>query len=191
MKSRYIPFTQQPYLCVAACLQMVMYKNNIPLLPQEEIANALGLIVPKKDGGLFRSVETAEEPPKSGWGTRIQEQEYDPNKVLPPLSIPLKMKRYGIKEIRTEAKLTRLLEDIQGKNRDALLCFDYGRLWDIPNSGGHVCVFDFVKDGYVYMVDPERNVPKLRKAKIDRLIDAINFHGDDNATGVWVFTKIR
>lgn len=161
-------------------------------MPQEDLANALGLVVPQKDAGLFRNAKTAEKPPKSGWGTQIQNEEYNPNNVFPTLSIPLKMKRYSIAEIENEANLTRLLEGIQERDEDALLCFDYGRLWDIkPSNGGHVCVFDFIKDGYIYMVDPERNVPKFRKVKTRKLLNSVNFHGDNNATGVWVFSKLE
>lgn len=62
MKSRYIPFTQQEYCCVPACIQMVMYKNSIPLVSQEDIGNALGLTVPEEDAYLFKSPQTGEKP---------------------------------------------------------------------------------------------------------------------------------
>lgn len=82
--SRYIPLTQQPYCCVPACFQMIMYRHGIPLVPQEELAYELGLIVPEKDTYLFGKVRSGEKP-SSGWGTQIQKDEYDPNKVFKSL----------------------------------------------------------------------------------------------------------
>lgn len=37
--SKYIPFTQQKWLCTPTCIQMVMLRHNIPLVPAELIGN--------------------------------------------------------------------------------------------------------------------------------------------------------
>jgi hypothetical protein len=58
--SRYVPFTQQPACCVPTCIQMVMYKNDIPLIPSEEIGYPLGLIVHGDDlRKILEQVEVA------------------------------------------------------------------------------------------------------------------------------------
>jgi hypothetical protein len=168
-----------------------MYKRSIPLIPQDELAYELGLTVPEKDIHLFSKVRTGNKP-KSGWGTQIQDKRYEPNKIFSKLGIPLKFKRLGIKEIKDRSNLVSLLTNIQNSDRDAMLCFDYGRLWDIePSNGGHVCVFDYIDGDEIFMIDPERNVPKHRGTTPDKLLSAINFHGDDNATGIWLVESTK
>jgi hypothetical protein len=61
--SRYIPFTQQTSCCVPTCIQMVMYKLGIPLLPAEEIGYHLGLTVHPDKSYLFYNVRTSTKPP--------------------------------------------------------------------------------------------------------------------------------
>src|SRR4051812_21672916 len=87
-KSRYVPFTQQKFCCVPTCLTMVMYRHGIPLQPAEDIAYALGLTVPEEDVWLFDRVRTGERP-SAGWGTQIYKPEFEINKVLGEIKIPL------------------------------------------------------------------------------------------------------
>lgn len=175
---------QQPYCCVPTCFQIVMYRRGIPLLPQDVLAYQMGLTVPKKDSYLFSKVRTGSKP-SSGWGTQIQKREFNPNTVFPKLGIPLSIEQSFIKGFKDPEDLRSLLIDIQNKDGDALLCFDYGKLWGLPRRGGHVCVFDRIEGDNVYIVDPERSVPKYRQANLEKLYAAMNFHGDDNSTGVW------
>lgn len=188
MKSRYTPLTQQPYCCVPACLQMVMYKHGIPLLPQEDMAYELGLVVPEKDAHMFNKVRTGEKP-SSGWGTQIQKEEFSANSFFRSHNVPLDLKRVGTRDFKDKEGLRKLLQGIQVSDRDGLLCFDYGKLWSLDFSGGHVCVFDHIEGDTVHIVDPERNVPKYRQTTLDALFAAMDFHGDHNSTGVWLIEK--
>jgi hypothetical protein len=189
MSSRYIPFVQQPYCCVPTCFQIVMYKRNIPLLSQDELAYEMGLMVPEKDAYLFNKVHVSDEP-SSGWGTQIQKEQFHPNTVFPRLSIPLRVEQLFIKDLKDQNGLKTLLQAIQKEDGDALVCFDYGKLWDLTIKGGHVCVFDRIDGNAVYLIDPERNVPKYRKTDIGKLFEAMDFHGDENAAGVWNIHKV-
>lgn len=190
MKHRYIPFTQQPYLCVAACFQMIMYRHNLPLVAQEELAYEMGLTVPEKDVYLFEKARTGAKP-SAGWGTQIQKDEYSPSSVFSKFNIPLSFKRIGAADFKNPEGLRELLQNAQAEDADAVLCFDYGKLWDIvPSNGGHVCVFDRIEGDNVHIIDPERSVPKYRTTTITKLFDAMDFHGDNNATGVWLIEKV-
>lgn len=185
---KYIPFTQQPYCCVSACLQMVMYRHDIPLVEQEDLAYELGLIVPKEDAILFQKVRTSEKRPISGWGTQIQNPKYEINKVLSKLGIRLRVN--AMTDIDSIEQLRQILSEVIEYDKDALLCFDYGTLWQLEYSnGGHVCVFDKLEGDTVWLVDPERNVPKSRKVDIHQLYKAIISHGRENMTGVWIVQK--
>lgn len=146
----------------------------------------MGLTVPEKDAGLFTKVRTGERP-ASGWGTQIQKPEYDINKVFSAHDIPLSANvdtgPFTLDSLRQR------LDDIQKQDGDALLCFDYRVLWGGTPGQGHVCVFDHIDGDDVWMVDPWPDVPKLRKASLQNLAKAIDFHGAHNTCGVWEITK--
>jgi hypothetical protein len=183
---RYTPFTQQPYLCVAACLQMVLYRRGIPLLEQEDIANELGLIIPEEDLKYFAHARTGEMP-SSGWGTQIQNDQYSMQKLFDKQAWPLNFTRYS--EIHSVDELREKLLQVQHDNgADAMLCFDYGILWGLKDHGGHVCVFEKIEGDIVHIIDPERNVRKRRQADIHDFFKAIDFHGAQNAAGIWMIS---
>lgn len=180
----YVAFTQQPYLCVAACLQMILYRRGIALPEQETIANELGLIVPAEDMYLFAHARTGNRP-SSGWGTQIQDERYSMQNLFDKNGWALTFKRYS--DI-TSAEVVRkkLLEVQASDDMDAMICFDYGVLRGTETSGGHVCVFDRIEGETVHMIDPERNVPKRRIATLRQLYTAMDSHGAQNAAGIWI-----
>lgn len=93
---------------------------------------------------------------------------------------------FASKDFKSPDDLGELLKDVQSKDGDALLCFDYGKLWGLDYSGEHVCVFNSIDDKEVAIIDPEKNVPKLRTTTLENLYKAMEFHGDHNSTGVWL-----
>jgi len=184
-KSKYIPFTQQRYCCVPTCLTMVMYRRGIPLQPIEDIAYALGLTVPEEDAWLFDKVRTGEKP-SAGWGTQIYKPEFEINKVLKEIDIPLTVDVDT--SIKSVGELRAKLQKVQDADGDALLCFDYGKLWDLDIKGGHVCVFHGLDGDSVWMIDPGLQAPRNRKVSLEKLFEAIDFHGPHNSCGVWTIT---
>ncbi len=88
--SKYIPLTQQKWLCTPTCIQMVMLRHNMPLVPAELIANMMGLIVPEEGLKYFWNTRTGQKPP-AGWGTQAGKPQYGPNFVFKKLGISLKM----------------------------------------------------------------------------------------------------
>jgi len=188
MKSRYIPFTQQPYCCVPACIQMVLYKNDLPLKSQEEIGNALGLRVRPESAHLFENVSTQE--PKTGiWGTQIGNQRYEINDAFKNLGIPLAVTIQHIKDIKSADELEKMLYEVEQTGGDALVCYKYGVLWNTDSNSGHVSVFDRIIDGKIRLVDPEQQVPKLRLNDAGRLYEAMVEHKAAAVPGVWIFSS--
>lgn len=188
-KSRYIPFTQQRYLCVPTCLQMIMYRHGIPLQSAEDIGYALGLTVPEDDLRLFSEGKARTgERPSAGWGTQIYKPEFEINKVLRSLDIPLHVDVDT--DVTSPQNLRGKLQKVQDADGDALVCFDWGKLWDRDERAGHLSVFDRLDGEDIWIVDPERNSPKHRKVSLQKLYEAIRFHGPKNSAGVWVITKI-
>jgi hypothetical protein len=189
--SRYVPFTQQSYCCVPTSIQMIMYRNNIPLVPAEEIGYHLGLTVPPGDEHLFYKVRIAEKPPvTSGYGTNISAPEYEPNKAFQALSVPLKFSEKLATNISSEEELLELLEEVEANDSDALLCFNHGVIrGQYERNSGHVVVFDRIINGQVRIVDASPHHPKWRFIELSILFDAIQQHGDENSGGIWYFKQ--
>jgi len=188
--TRYVPLTQQPYCCVPTCIQIVMYKNGIPLVPAEEIGYHLGLVVSPEDAKFFYKVRTAETPPPAGYGTRIYDKEFEPNVALKNLRIPLALSVKQIGDIDSADDLLRLLEEVEAKNGDVLMCFNHGALVDDDSKNwGHVCVFDRLEDGKIRIIDPSPEHPKWRTVEVLKMYDAMQKHGVKNAAGLWFMAK--
>lgn len=187
IKSRYIPLTQQPWCCVPTCFQMIMQRHNFPLVDQETLAAAMGLVIPENDRYLFQQDYTGPQP-ASGWGTQIGPSQRDPNKIFLDLNIPLHV-TWNLSFNNPHA-LRKYLEDAEAADKDILLCFDWGTLHNKPQSGGHVCVFDHINNGSVRFIDPEYRAPKWQEVLVEKLYRAIMLHGEGNSCGCWEVEKV-
>jgi hypothetical protein len=189
--SRYVPLAQQKSCCVPTCISMIMYKNGIPLLPQELLGYHLGLIVDKEYRELFWNVRTGKRPP-SGYGTQIYLKRNHPNTIFPKLKIPLKMIYHPISRFN-QMDFEKFITDAVKKDRDMLVCFDHGILKNEESGGGHVCVLDriYPPKEIVRLIDPSVNQPKWRLVKINKLKKAMEVHGDDKSGGFWEFIKVK
>lgn len=188
--SRYIPFTQQPSCCVPTSIQMVMYKNGIPLIPAEELGYHLGLVVHPDKAHFFYNVRTSPTPPSAGYGTRIYESEFEPNAVFKKLGIPLSLKVHGIKNMSSPDDLLAKLAEAEKKDRDVLFCFNHGALTDEDKDWGHIVVFDRIVDGQLRIVDPAPEHPKWRLVTVDKMYHAMKVHSQrKTASGIWYLNK--
>lgn len=187
--SRYVPLTQQKWCCVPTCLQMIMYRHNIPLVPAELIGYHIGLTVPKKEARYFWNVRTGKKP-LAGWGTRIGEKEFELNTTFKTLKIPLKINLKLIDQFSDLKSFKDYLRSVIDK--DILVCFDWGTLFNEGHHGGHVCVLDkiYLVEGKVRIVDPENKSCKWRIVKIEKLYNAMKFHGAKKSAGFWEVSVI-
>lgn len=188
--SRYIPLTQQAACCVPTCLQMIMYKNDVPLMPAEELGYHLGLTVHPSRKHLFYNVRTAETPPPAGYGTQIYNPDYEPNKVFREIGVPLSLTILPSDELGGPDGLLEKLRSVEVENADAMLCFNHGALVDNPDMDwGHLCVFDRIIDGQIRIVDPSPEQPKWRLVTAEKLFAAMEKHGVKNSASVWLIKK--
>lgn len=190
--SRYIPFTQQPSCCVPTCIQMVMYRHGIPLIPAEKIGYYLGLTVHPDRKSLFYNVRTSTERPPAGYGTRIYDPQYEPNTACKKLNIPLEFEIKLITKFDSVEKLSETLKEAETNNIDVLLCFHHGTLIDDPEKDyGHVCVFDRMIENKIRMIDPSPEHPKWRNVTVEKMYVAMKKHGEKRSAGLWFFTLIK
>ena len=184
--SRYIPLTQQKSCCVPTCFQMVMLKHQIPLRPVEEIGFHLGLVVSPERKNLFYNVRTARRRPIAGYGTRIYDPRFDPNHAFQVMNIPLRFHLKPIFIFNSVAIVADYLQEIELADRDVLLCFHHGTLSDDPNKDwGHVCVFDRIYNDQIRIIDPSPDEPKWRKVSLNKMVLAMEKHGEQRSAGFW------
>jgi len=190
--SRYILLTQQKWCCVPTCLQMVMLKHKIPLLPAELIGNYLGLIVPKSAKKYFFNVRTGSRP-TSGFGTQANKVRFAPNKALRRLGIPLKIIWSLINKFKDLDQFRDYLARAETGDKDILVCFDWPSLFNKKEKEhwGHVCVLDkvYLKEDKVRIIDPDWEEPKWRMVKIKDLFRAMVIHGPKNSGGFWELSR--
>ena len=189
--SRYVPLTQQRWCCVPACISMVMYRHNIPLVPQELIGYHLGVIVPEEELAYFWNGVSGEKPP-SGWGTRTGLPQYEVNKALDNLEIPLKCTKILIDSFHSLKEFEDYLGLTEKNDKDVLACFDWGVLNGEDKHNGHLCVIDrvYLSKSEIRLLDPEYKSPKWKTVSIKVLKEAMEFHGDPNSAGFWEFSKV-
>ncbi len=188
--SRYVPFTQQSSCCVPTCLSIIMYKRGIALIPLEELGYHLGLVVSDERELLFWNPRTGERPP-TGYGTQIYREEFDINRALKKLNIPLRMIFHPVDDFNSEGDLRDFLSQKIKEDKDLMVCFDHGELKGDHKQGGHVCVFDRVMDQEIRLIDPGYDQPKWRIVKISLLLKAMRKHTASGVAGVWEFISAK
>jgi hypothetical protein len=185
--SRYIPFTQQKSSCVPASISMVMYRLGIPLVPQELLGYHLGLIVSPENKKLFWKARSGKRP-KSGYGTRVSE--YNPDQAFRKLKIPLKMVYYPISKFQKLETFKKYIIEAVRKDKNVLICYDWGEMNNTKEHDGHVSVLDRVMGSSVRFIDPSSIQPKWRTVSFNKLKKAIEVHGDEKRAGFWELIKI-
>ncbi|MBI2032816.1 MAG: hypothetical protein HYT09_04205 [Candidatus Levybacteria bacterium] len=159
---------------------------KIPLIPAEEIGYHLGLIVPPEKAKFFYNVRTSSEKPPAGYGTRIYDPKYQPNKAFKKLGIPLTLTIKPIAQFNSAKKLLAYLKQIENADKDALLCFHHGTLVDdASRDWGHVVVFDRLIKGKIRIVDPDPQDPKWGLVTPQKMFEAMKKHGEKRSAGVW------
>lgn len=189
--TRYVPLTQQPYCCVPTCMQIVMLRHNIPLVSVELMAHYMQVVVPKSDAKLFWNVRTSSKKPKAGYGTRLNEN-HTADPMFKKLRIPLRMKWHLIDEFSSENEVRDFMQHAIKEDKDVLVCFQYGTLFNTNYRGGHTCVLDqvYLKENKVRLIDPGRKVPKWRTVTISKLFKAMKAHSSKYMAGFWEIQKL-
>ncbi len=188
MKSRYIPFVHQPFCCVPAIIQMVLYRRDLKLLPQEEIGSDLGLIVPEKFYEILPNAKRGEKP-VSGWGTQIQKSEFSLDSFFKKHNYPLAYEHHFPTSIKEN--LAKWIKKQLGKNKDLIACFNAKKLYDTGNDGGHICLIENIDKNNITLIETNKDYPKFRKVKTIKLIDSMIHHKKENLGGFWLIKTIH
>lgn len=184
--TRYIPFTQQKSCCVPTSINIVMYKLGIPLIPQELLGYYLGLILPVKYRHLFFNPRKGKKY-KTGYGVYKSIVQY--NNIFKKLNIPLKIKKYPIKNFKNQENLISFIHNFCKKDKDFAVLLQAGVLNDNRKRSGHMCVVDkiYPDKKVVRLIDPSPNAPKWREISVDKLRKAMEHH----PTGGGAFWELK
>lgn len=174
---------------------MVMLRNNIHLIPAEELGYHLGLTIHPSRAALFYNPRVSEVRPPAGYGTQIYQTKYSPNRVFKKFGIPLKMSWSLIDKFKTFGSITEYMSEIESSGKDVLVCYDWPTLFDPGNTDhwGHVCVLDrvYLDKNELRMIDPSPDQPKWNTVKIDKMYEAMKFHGKEKSGGFWELSVIK
>lgn len=187
--TRYVPLTQQAYLCVPTCIQMVMARHHIPLQSAELIGFHLNLIVPEAEKYLFWNIPSQAQTPPAGWGTKINEG-VDVDAVFASLNIPLQMKFDFIDKFQSVHSMRQYLQKAEEEDRDILMCFNVAAIKGTDEHQGHVCVFDRIYGDRIRYIDPSGRAAKWRIITVDKMYAAMTSHGSGNMGGCWQLNRI-
>lgn len=185
MKNRYIPFIQQKYCCLPACLQMIIYKNWFPLLSQEEIWWNLWLIVSEDDAWLFGNVRTWTEPHSWRW-TQVYKIPYSVNWFFRKNKMRLMEKNFFLTKVWESRKF---IQDSIDLDNDIIVCFNYAKLYWEWNDWWHLSVIESMEWDEITLIDPSYNTPKFRKVALKDLLKAVSYHWKENVWWFWLITK--
>ncbi len=176
----FIRIKQQPYCCVPACIQMVLRRQHLPLISQQRLGQALGLVKPPAP------------QPSAGYGTRLQLARFEPNHILRRLGIPLHWTWHLVDQIKTPKQLEKIISaSLPEKN--LLVCFDWPTLFKPDNQQhwGHVCVLEKIdlQHHTIRLVDPDPTAPFRRIVSSRDLFRALQIHGRKNLASIWELHK--
>lgn len=192
--SKYVPLTQQKWCCVPTCIQMVMLKHTIPLIPAELIGYHMGLVVPEDAQKFFWNARTGERP-AAGYGTQAGKSEYSPNAVFKKLDIPLKMSWSLIDTFKDLTSFREYLQEVRSSQADVLVCYDWPTLFDPDEKDhwGHVCLLDKVdvENDEIRIIDPSANSAKWVTVSIPKMYEAMVSHTKEKSGGFWEITYLK
>ena len=183
-KPPYKPIKQRPYCCVPACVSVILDRRGIKHNSQEEIGYELGLIIPKEKIHLFIKARIGRKP-VAGYGTQVSKKKYSINNYFLKNKIKLKETYYFPEKIKDTRNF--IIENLKSSN-DLVVCFNNKKLYG-NGDFGHVSLIQSINNGVIILIDSEKSVPDKRKVKLQKLVEAIKYHGKKKRGGFWVISE--
>lgn len=186
---KYTPITQEPYCCLAACLQMVLLRHSLPLIDQKTLAVMMGLTVPEKDKKLFPKAKAAKGPP---FGTIIKTDSMMPQAVFRKLGIPLSVELRLENEFDDNSAIREYIIGQLEANHDVIVNLDTRTLNKTKESFGHSLLVELydASDDKARLIDPSADQPRQRSISIAILAFAIRQYGAKNWGGFWEVKRV-
>lgn len=184
----YNPRTEKEYCCVPAVLQMIQERRGLEFASQEEIGYQLGLTVPKQRVHLFSKVRTGRMP-KTGWGTQTSKKKYSINNYFIKNNLPLRLTSHNVQQIENVSEF--IIQNLTSDN-DVIICYNRQLLFGDGEIEHVSLIQEFeTENDELTIVDPAMGVPKIRKAKLSRLIRVLESHEAGMRGGFWIVSRAQ
>lgn len=178
---------QQPMLCAAASVQMVLFRHG-HWFDQEEIAQALGVVVRENQATYYgRSFPTADDTDLSRLGVRLIGIDQKLNDFFREKHLS-----FTAKIIRTSkiADYSSFLTDELAHNHDVIV--NFWVLQEVPRTGmGHFALIASVTDRKIEFCDPYPQHPPLWSIEIPTLIERMGDRWDGKERGLVVIAPVE
>lgn len=170
------------YLCVAACLEMILKAESI-IMPQSEIGEYFGINVSSDYSGPIRNVKYTDDLNRLG----IVLKEESINEFFSQFQIPLKEDYVSIKTLQ-DWMFEDLLAEKLALGSHVVCGFSYGTLYkdEAKKRIGHVGLVEAIGRNSVVMLDPGPLNAGEKQVEIGDLFSAIHQKND----GVWVISRV-
>jgi hypothetical protein len=185
----YEPVEQLPACCVPTCLSMVFRRHALkPRLSQEDIGRQLGLVIrPDMRENFSDKVEVRRRPPKSSYGTRIDQERYSLETALRKWRVPLSVEFRFTDSIRNSKDLKRVLRELaKDDTKDVLMCVRSGSLEGDPYDGGHVVLLSSAGRKNVNFIEPADAT--FGKTDYRTLYKGMKSWGPEFWGGLWILS---
>lgn len=174
----------QGYLCVFACLEMILKTRNISL-SQQELAEFLGVNVKKDYNGKVSNIKYQTDENLLGVTFRKELM----SDIFKHFKLPFREHYLTIREVEDEYFLEgEIVERL--KNQFHIICgFSYGVLYNTRDKEkyGHVSIITAIENRVVTLLDPGPLEPGKKEVKIFDLFEAIYIKNG----GLWLISNIR
>ena len=170
-----------------ANLQMIFNRRGIDLFSQEDIGNALGLIIPPDVKDSFKSPKIVEEVPDTGYGTRIHMEEFGLSSAFKKWGLPLRAEFCLIDDIKDADDLKSIMHRRLEGNDDLIMCFASGAFKGEPSdTNGHVVLCSKADDKNISFTDPGAEDITV---SYDEMYRAMKHRTAKNFGGIWAITS--
>ncbi|MBI3336360.1 hypothetical protein HYZ98_02215 [Candidatus Peregrinibacteria bacterium] len=169
----YIPFFQKDYCCVPACIQMILYRRNLPLFPQGTIGKAMGLVIPKDYAEAFyEDIKTSRSKKLKTYGA---------HSIVKTLNSFFRRKKI---DLRSQYISPDTIGDITGfvrknilQGNDIMVSYANHALESIRcaknNRTSHCVLIQELDGDQVTCVDPYPDNPELWETRLHHLVDSM------------------
>lgn len=171
----------EPYLCVPACLSMLLRRRGFHPSTQISLAEVLGLTIPESLSVKYPFAEISEDP--SSWGVPVHGLISKINQVLASYDRNLVHRHVMWNEIPNGEHLEFLADEL-GSGADIAVGFLAGTVYDGAPPVGHLALIsELLPNEQVLLTDPEQGGAVGVRVDWSKLFSGIRDRND----GFWLF----
>jgi hypothetical protein len=178
--SLYLPEYAERFMCVPACINMILRRRNLPTLSQESIARELDLVVPLELAGRHPWARLSDK--EADWGVHPQTTQASLSSFFHRHCLPIQELFYRPSSIFGRDYADFIATNLALDN-DLIVGYDYASVFGAGSHAGHVSLVVGVERerDLIHLVDPEQPTAQLT-ASLEGIVKGSEARRD----GFWV-----